>query len=338
VPAPGRLAVTLEPAGTLLLVVGLALLWIGLRHHESWISVSGAAALLAVLFSFVLRPRLERVRLVVTGAPRAAVGDELECTVTVTAPAGRSLPACEVRAGAEGLGSAGPPAWLGGAGRGESGQVAVRLWAGRRGVVTGITVALRTSAPFGLVARRLLVTVPHEVAVHPAYRPAQPAEGACSDGEGTAARPDRLGSSVHGLREYRPGDSTRAVAWRATARRGRLVVVEHERQPQEATALLLSGPVHGLTWEEALADAAWTTVAQLDSGAPALLRRLSPTGPVELLAHRREDVLDWFAGVGDLVLAGPDDEADFRRCAAVTLGSGAQRVAVRHLTGTGEWR
>jgi len=101
------------------------------------------------------------------------------------------------------------------------------------GVYTIGPIALRTVDPLGLFeARRLLIEV-EPFAVFPRLY-----EVAGTDRLG--ARPTlaprqatlgRAGQSAAylGVRDYRPGDELRRVHWPATARRGALVVKEHER-------------------------------------------------------------------------------------------------------------
>jgi len=95
----------------------------------------------------------------------------------------------------------------------------------------------RSSFPFGLAGRAVHLLPAEELIVLP--RPAR------VDGERLRAwlfrawagrdeerrkvrRVVEREAEVHGLRDYRPGDSPRRVHWKATARRGRLTVREYE--------------------------------------------------------------------------------------------------------------
>jgi uncharacterized protein (DUF58 family) len=48
-----------------------------------------------------------------------------------------------------------------------------------------------------------------------------------------------LGAEIHGLRDYRPGDSLRWIHWRSSARRGRLLVCEFEENPSSDLILII---------------------------------------------------------------------------------------------------
>lgn len=336
-----RLGVGFEPIGLVVGVVSAAVAYTGLRHHAPLLLLAGAAGVIALLASFFLRPPVQRLAVGVTGPPRVAVGEQAGFEVTVAAPPGRSMPPFVLRLGSTHLARPGPVTWVGGLARGAQVTVTIPLVASQRTVVDHTHLVLTTTAPFGMVRRRLVVSLPIRVAVHPAYRLPSGLRTGGPDGDGRSALPDRLGTGVHGVREYRPGDPARVVAWRATARRGRLVVVDHERLPEAALALLLSGPVledDAETWEAALAEAAWAAVARLQDGGAVLLRRLTPAGPVDLAPTGRDEILDWFAGVDRLVPAGPDDEQAFRRVVAGALRAAPATVDHRHLTGTGAWR
>ncbi|MBL4849608.1 MAG: DUF58 domain-containing protein [Planctomycetes bacterium] len=76
-----------------------------------------------------------------------------------------------------------------------------------------------------------------------------------------------------GVRDYRPGDSLRRVHWPTLARRGRLAVIEHERQRARRTTLVLDldrKTLRGLgrqaNLEVALRVVAATAAACLDRG------------------------------------------------------------------------
>ncbi|NOX20163.1 MAG: DUF58 domain-containing protein [Nitrospirae bacterium] len=75
---------------------------------------------------------------------------------------------------------------------------------------------------------------------------------------GTISRAN--GEDVHGLREYRPGDSIREIHWKATAKRGELMVKEvYEAVPKNITLVLDNTPAQ----EEALFEKAVSLAASL---------------------------------------------------------------------------
>jgi uncharacterized protein (DUF58 family) len=59
----------------------------------------------------------------------------------------------------------------------------------------------------------------------------------------------RDGPTVRGLREWRSGDDARAVHWRASARRGQLVVLEREAPRRPALTLLAITGGNPELWE-----------------------------------------------------------------------------------------
>ena len=113
----------------------------------------------------------------------------------------------------------------------------VRATFPRRGRYEIRPLAARSSFPLGLAGRSMQLLPPAELIVLP--RPAR------VDGERLRAwlfrawagrdeerrkvrRVVEREAEVHGLRDYRPGDSPRRVHWKATARRSRLTVREYE--------------------------------------------------------------------------------------------------------------
>ena len=96
----------------------------------------------------------------------------------------------------------------------------------RRGELTLGPVRLLSEFPFGLVRKSVVFDLPARVVVHPAEVPvpevARRAIGRSGRGEDERrdADPRFAGEEFYGLREYAEGDSPRAIAWRASARRG----------------------------------------------------------------------------------------------------------------------
>ena len=140
----------------------------------------------------------------------------------------------------------------------------------RRGSLhfTGFRVATRF--PFGLFSKAMLVEAPLQVWVYPAIDPAPlaaPASGRLPRDE------DRLGGlgaspECAGLREWRPGEPSRRVHWRASLRRGALLVREPEREDGAEhtvhlrTERLTAGPI----FEGRVRSAASELVAHLEAG------------------------------------------------------------------------
>ncbi len=97
----------------------------------------------------------------------------------------------------------------------------------RRGVQPLPAIALASGFPFGLVERCKAVRDGHEVIVYPRVITVRP--GILEQLPGSCTVPKVVrgdGDEFFSLREYIPGDDVRRVAWRASARRGTLLVRE----------------------------------------------------------------------------------------------------------------
>jgi len=97
-------------------------------------------------------------------------------------------------------------------------------------------VRLSTLFPFGLVRASRQVTggAENELIVYPALGTVRPAflQGQLGGiRERPSLHPSRLGATdIHGLREYRPGDNPKWIHWRSSARLGKPIVKEFDRE------------------------------------------------------------------------------------------------------------
>jgi hypothetical protein len=134
---------------------------------------------------------------------------------------------------------------------------------------------------------------------------APPADLPLGTGHDDEAGVPDLGDAVPaGVREYRPGDPWRRIAWPVTARAGRLVTREYEQDAAARLRLAIDlGPTPGPDGEQAVARAAGI-------GREALRR-----------GYRLEVVGRWPAGVGDPHPGGGPgaavDALGLHRCTAV---------------------
>jgi uncharacterized protein (DUF58 family) len=112
--------------------------------------------------------------------------------------------------------------------------------------LTGFRLA--TKFPFGLMARTRELADPAEIVVYPALAalPAAVLRGLPSPPSPARDKgPSRQGE-LAGLRAFRPGDDPRGIHWRTSARRGMLLVREHEDdEGREGTILLDNDPDAG---------------------------------------------------------------------------------------------
>lgn len=135
----------------------------------------------------------------------------------------------------------------------ETREIAYRWEPARRGKVVFTMVELATRYPFGLFEKwrefdlvAEAVVFPREVAatatVH--RRAAPPGERP----SGTAG----TGTEYFGLRDVRPGDDARHIHWRTSARRGRPVVIEREKERRRRVAVVIDNRVAAARDEAAL--------------------------------------------------------------------------------------
>ncbi|HLT45534.1 MAG TPA: DUF58 domain-containing protein [Luteimonas sp.] len=109
-----------------------------------------------------------------------------------------------------------------------AGEAVLALPTRRRGWLDPGRVRISTTRPLGLARAWGYAWADSPLLVYPAPEPAGPPlpEGR---GEGQRTRLHPAGDDVHHLREWRQGDSRRAVAWKASARRDALLVREFEQ-------------------------------------------------------------------------------------------------------------
>ena len=137
----------------------------------------------------------------------------------------------------------------------------------RRGVGSGGVLDVRALGPLGLAWRQGRLTLPWQVTVYPnliaASLRALPIQAARRREAGlrSVRRPGE-GRLFEGLREWVPGDDTRIIDWKATARRGKPIArqYEDERRQQVLLAIdagrLLTAEIDGVARLEAVIDAA----------------------------------------------------------------------------------
>lgn len=285
----------------------------------AWLAL-GAGALLALpLAALLLRPRL--TDLVVTTAPvHARRGTTVEQALTVRN--GGRRPSAPVRLtdrtpGLDPVVVAVPPLAPGA-------QVTARLErvAAARGSAREAEVELSTTAPLGLFVSRHTLRVPGPFLVAPAVVPA-PVLRAGGEGTGESSQPVAgAGTEVLGLRPFRAGEALTSVHARATARHGRPVVLERERETGAAVVLLCVGRGAGAAWESAVERACALAEAAAREGRPPLLLATGVRAPARPSAPA---VLDWHAGLDD---AQPLDAATLTEAVRAAARGGALLLLV----------
>lgn len=175
---------------------------------------------------FALAAPVRRLRLSRSGDTSTRLGDAADVMLTVTNPSARPLRAH--------LRDAWPPSsWLPGAETaasrhrvtvpaGERRRVTTRLRPTRRGDHRSDRVTIRSYGPLGLFTRQGTHRVPWTVRVLPPFASRKHLPSKLSrlrelDGR-TSVLTRGEGTEFDSLREYVPGDDTRSIDWRATAR------------------------------------------------------------------------------------------------------------------------
>lgn len=258
--------------------------WTGL------LAVNGTIGL-ACAVDYALAAPVRTLRLARSGDTSVRLGEPADVHLTVTNPGGRTLRA-RVR-------DAWPPSsWLPdtepAASRhdlvvpaGERRRLTTRLRPTRRGDRRADRVTIRSYGPLGLLSRQGTHTVPWTVRVLPPFTsrkhlPSRLARLRELDGR-TSLLTRGEGTEFDSLRDYLPGDDTRSIDWRATARGHKLAV--RTWRPERDRHILVCLDT-GRTSAGRVADA-----PRLDSAMDAalLLTALATRAGdrVDLLAHDR---------------------------------------------------
>jgi uncharacterized protein (DUF58 family) len=183
--------------------------------------------------------------------------------------------------------------------------------------------------PFGLAERRFALTAAESIYVLPQIGHMRRSglrrhlRGADPVGPRQRHRPNPAAhGEVHGLRQFRTGDSPRTIHWKTSARRGELMVREFEDAPGDSLLLVLDPALPDIPdaaerFEEAVSLAATIAREWCRGGAERLVLALAGRGPL---------LLDGIAGPGFVqralehlteAAAGGDDDALLNRIAAL---------------------
>lgn len=161
---------------------------------------------------------------------------------------------------------------------------------GPRGPMPPLPWIADSYGPLGLAARRRHLVDTTSVLVRPAAANPLPVPASADTAEdgGATGRPGP-GLTPAGLRDHRPGDPQRHVAWRATARQGVPVVREWARDVDDGL-VVVTGTLRPSD-EPAVARTAATAAAAVRAGRPVTVW----TGTASARPATVDDVLDLFA-------------------------------------------
>jgi uncharacterized protein (DUF58 family) len=114
----------------------------------------------------------------------------------------------------------------------------------RRGRATGGAMTVRLAGRWGLALRQARLPLPWNVAIYPALPPAtrHPLPPQARRRREAGLRAVRVlgeGRVFESLREWVPGDDTRAIDWKATARRGRPMARQYEDERRQQVLIVI---------------------------------------------------------------------------------------------------
>lgn len=279
----------------LVLAAAVVLNLLARTSADPWLALASAALLVLPVVSLVLRPRLRDLAVEQRQLAPVAVGEQVEVLVRVRNTGRRWTPPARWQQRHPGLSPAelDVPALA----PGQVHEQVLSRTATARGVYQGRVrrelTTLSTTAPFGV----LRWTAPAEAAgllvVHPVTTRAAVREAGLSLALTSRSVPVAgAGTEVLGLRHWRPGDALRDVSSRATARHGRPVVLQRERDAGPSLVVVAEGGGEGPGWEQAVSAAASLALAALVDGRPPMLVAAPAPSRVDALG-----LLDFFAGV-----------------------------------------
>lgn len=290
----------------LLVCLGLVLYLIATTSGAGWLYVVASGVVGVVLVS-ALAP-LWNVRGVEVERKAPTVGtagEPLACEMRVRTTGRFARHLLEMRDGFAGGAGSGVVARVG---RGATETFGYEIEGPRRGVYDGGEVVIESSAPFSLFRGRRRRWAPSGTTVYPRTfevaglpRPAA-ADNGGAEREEASEMHRGLGGEFWGVREYRPGDPARLIAWRQSARSlasGRLSVVElaQETVPPLSISVDLDPRAPSEAREMAVSATASIMLRALGEGRVVL----ADAGPQRATFPEAPDpdaVLAWCAGLG----------------------------------------
>jgi uncharacterized protein (DUF58 family) len=112
----------------------------------------------------------------------------------------------------------------------------------RRGLIAGASCTVSTRFPFALFEKSMDVSVAASLLVYPAPADGEEpgARSTVSDPSGVAADAGRQGTGIRGARDHMVADPVRDIHWKASARMGKWMVEEREREAAPVTDIRLA--------------------------------------------------------------------------------------------------
>ncbi len=159
-----------------------------------------------------------------------------------------------------------------------------RFEAAQRGELRFTRFRVITRFPFGLFAKSLEIEREATVVVYPRITTQRPPARRIGDPRGQREAPGRgsLATEVTGLRDYARGDAPRRIHWRASWRRGQLLV--RETEGTAGGEALVELRTHGAATGDAFEQAVERAASEADAGLRAGLRVALRTDDAEFSA------------------------------------------------------
>lgn len=180
-----------------------------------------------------------------------------------------------------------------------------------RGVHTITAAWLESTHPLGLFRRRRALAAPAEVIVHStpaALASARSRNEILAELAGTPNLP-AAGLEPTDLRDYRAGDEPRRISWKATARRGSLIVREYETPATAALEVVLDLRVDGDELERALSLAVALADLARDGKEPFVLHTHDHSATYGDGHRPRRELLRYLAAARSVGADGPPPPA-----------------------------
>ena len=292
IPPPTR-HLTALIAPPLLVAVGLYALTA--LTGNVWFTLLAGASIGLLVAALATRPRLDQLRLCLTGPDRTAVGDLVAASLHVHNDSPRRSPPLELGLQVRGLADLRihvlplPP---GGRAAVQLSQVAIS-----RGVTEHCLITLKTMSGLGMMCTHASGSYGHRLVIHPRRVDAPAVEQHTFLDE--SADPVRgPGLEIAGVREWRPGDPASRVHWRSSARRGSLVVRERGVSSTRHVVVAVACSSAAADWEDVVALAASACRAAQVAGHRLTLLVWADGALASPPVHAVPDLLDWWAALG----------------------------------------
>lgn len=262
--------------GLALFMVATVMSAINNSNNHALLFAVGAGAMLAVAL-VQTHHRLVNIRVLAVYAFPAHEGDEIVVRITLDLQGKRAREGLRLAMGSQEVAFDLHP--------GEPHTVDLRLPSLPRGIHPMARLRLSTARPMNVALAWAWIWPRNHFLVYPKLEtppPSAPSKGTQAE----SIRAARQGEQVHHLRDWRVGDAMRDIAWKATARQGKLMSREYEAREGGMQRLEWAEVSH-LPTEQALSRlASWVVAADEMGLRTELVLEHTQVGPGQGLGHR----------------------------------------------------